>query len=533
MKILLVSPCSDKDVAQRTYLSPPLGVVRLTGFLSAKGHEAEYFDPNLCHITDTDTTFDDILTKKSWDIIGFSVLEETLLNDLMGMYHAKKTCPTARIIAGGIEAQFNYQTILDKSPCEIVVIGEGEIPILQLANGEPLEQISGIVIKNNARPLSQELFNEATSTISWEKLPYEDYWDYYMGVYSDAPPPQVSEAIHTVRVFSRNRCPIGCKYCSSTNQLTWGSDSKVPVLSATEDNLISVVDRIVGAHPRVQTIYFTDDDFCINKRSVIRFCEKVVETRDYGDLTFLCFARITDLTEEMVAWMAKANFRQLNIGVESFSQVVLEEVGKICDADRIHPGLALLKRYGIKPYFNIILITPESTLDQIEYTVDNTIHYVTDGFFNAGIITAIMPLKGTAFTEEYSNYLTDIIEIPGTPFSLKKDHMIWAKDPIVRDLQHRYNENVGNEVEQRSLEDGIVHQSPQNISLIKLQFIKELIAKIRKEHGLPTVPAVPTPEAARVAIGEALSEPYDISIETKVDVVEDETGAPDVGFGHL
>jgi radical SAM superfamily enzyme YgiQ (UPF0313 family) len=533
VKILFVSPCSDKDVAQRTYLSPPLGVVRLAGYLAAKGHAAEYYDPNLFQITETGPTFDDVLTKEPWDIIGFSVLEETLLNDIMGMYHAKKVCPSARIIAGGIEAQFNYQTILDKSPCEIVIIGEGEIPVLMLANEDTLEKIPGIVFKNNAKPLSQELFNEATSTISWETLPYEEYWDYYLGVYSDSPPPLVSEAIHTVRVFSRNRCPIGCKYCSSTNQLTWGSDAKVPVLSATEDNLISVVDRIVGAHPRVQTIYFTDDDFCINKRSVIRFCEKVVQNRGYGDLTFLCFARITDLTEEMVSWMARANFRQLNIGVESFSQTVLEEIGKICDADRIHKGLALLKRYGVKPYFNIILITPESTLDQIEYTVDNAIHYVMDSYFNAGIITAIMPLKGTAFAEEYSDYLTDLEAIPGTPYTIKKDHMIWAKDPITRQLQEHYNDGIGTEVEQRTLEDGIVHKSAQNVSLIKLRFMKTLIKEIREEHGLKSLPAVAEPEAISASVGESLAKSEPIAAAPSAEATENNADAPDAGFGHL
>ena len=75
-------------------------------------------------------------------------------------------------------------------------------------------------------------------------------------------------------------------------------------------------------------------DFAINKPSVIRFCKQVIE-QDFGNLAFMCFARITDLNEEVIQWMSKANFCKLNIGVESFSQRVLNEVGKRCDVKEI------------------------------------------------------------------------------------------------------------------------------------------------------------------------------------------------------
>jgi len=327
MKILLVSPCSDEGIFDRSFMAPPLGVLRLAGFLNGRGHVAEFFDPNIHRVSQPRTTLEEKLQEKDWDIIGFSLLDETLVKDLENIHLASRMVPGAQLVAGGIEAQFNYQTVLDKSPCNIVVLGEGEIPILMMANGEPLHEIPGIVYKNNAVPLSAELFNEATDAIHWEDIPYERYWDFYVQKYGGSMTVENEREVHTVRVFSRNRCPIACKFCSSTNQLTWGADAKVPVISATGEMLISVIDRIVEAHPRVKTIYLTDDDFCINKRDVIRFCQRVVE-RNYQDLSFLCFARVTDLNDELLGWMKKANFRRLNIGVDSFSDDVLVEMGK-------------------------------------------------------------------------------------------------------------------------------------------------------------------------------------------------------------
>ena len=215
-KILLISPDSGVIATERQYFAPPLGVMRLAGYLNSKGHEAEYYDPNLYACNGMGPTLQDKFSEQAWDFIGFSVLDETLIQDIQNMYSAQKLCPQALIVAGGIEAQFNYQTLLDKTPCRIVVLGEGESPLVMLADGEPWETIPGIVIKNMAVAMSEELFNEATQVIPWETINYEDYWDVYASMYGDQWNDEIEAEVNTVRIFSRNRCPIGCKFCSST-----------------------------------------------------------------------------------------------------------------------------------------------------------------------------------------------------------------------------------------------------------------------------------------------------------------------------
>ncbi|SVD93456.1 uncharacterized protein METZ01_LOCUS446310, partial [marine metagenome] len=184
-RILLISPDSGTFSAERQYFAPPLGVMRLAGYLNAHGHRAEYYDPNLFTCTGSGPSLEDKLREDNWDFIGFSVLDETLVQDIENIYLARSTNPDSLIVAGGIEAQFNYQTLLDKAPCRIVVLGEGELPMRMLADGEPWENIPGIVIKNMAVALSQEIFNEATMAIPWEDINYEDYWDVYVKLYED------------------------------------------------------------------------------------------------------------------------------------------------------------------------------------------------------------------------------------------------------------------------------------------------------------------------------------------------------------
>jgi radical SAM superfamily enzyme YgiQ (UPF0313 family) len=513
MKILVVSPCSEKHMADKYFMSPAPGIVRLAGFLKGKGFDAEWFDPNLQIVTGRGATLEDTLRRTDWDIVGFSCLDETLPTDIQNMYLAHRLRPKALIVAGGIEAQFNYQTILDKTPARIVIIGEGEIPMLMLAQGKPWQDIPGIVIKNAAQPLSQELFNEVTLSIPWEELPYEAYWDHYVAKYGAKMTPTNEQEIHTVRVFSRNRCPIGCKFCSSTNQLTWGSGETVPVLSATEDNLIEIVKRVRKGHPRVKTVYLTDDDFVINKRSVVRFCQKVVE-EDFGDLTFMCFARATDLNREVLTWMKRANFRRLVIGVESFSQPVLDDMNKRCDAEEIHSALELCKEIGIKPHINIILVTPKATLRDIEISIDCTLYYLKQDYVYAGVISAIRPLKGTDYHEEYANYLTQVVPIPGTKYHLKIDDMIWAEDPHVREVQEQYWNGIDAEVFRQVETAGIVHPTGDNVAEFSLMFMRKLIRDVRRKYGLP---APHVPEVERFRLPE-IERAFDAYIEERSEV---------------
>ena len=114
------------------------------------------------------------------------------------MLLAREIHSDALIVAGGIEAQFNYQTILDKSPAQVCITSEGEVPLSMLCDGKPIQEIPGIIWKNKAVALSQEPFIEATETFEWEMNAYEDYWDYYLAKYGDKATPENLQEIHTV-----------------------------------------------------------------------------------------------------------------------------------------------------------------------------------------------------------------------------------------------------------------------------------------------------------------------------------------------
>jgi len=68
-KILFISPDSGKASSLTQYHAPPLGVVRLAGYLTSKGHYAEYFDPNLYACNKKGLSLKETIDKENWDII--------------------------------------------------------------------------------------------------------------------------------------------------------------------------------------------------------------------------------------------------------------------------------------------------------------------------------------------------------------------------------------------------------------------------------------------------------------------------------
>lgn len=482
--ILLIAPTAGRDSSKTKWLSPCIGIYRIAGYLKKHGHYAECLDLNLAIALQNPSCLEDKLQEKKWDIIGFSVLEESLPVDISNMHIASKLCPEAMLVAGGVEAQNNYQNIMDKSPCRICILGEGELPMVAIANDTPLHEIPGVVFKTLAKPLDEEDFWDVTESMCYEQIPYEEYWDYYVGLYEGDLTPENSQRIHTVRVFTRNYCPMGCKFCCSTNQLNDASGQKsVKVIDIIDDRLVALVQDILRSHPRTETIYFTDDNFCIDTKKVHSFCNRVLELGI--NTSFICFSRLDNLDEETIALMAKAGFRVVNTGLESFSKELLEKYGKKLDYDRAMRTLDLFTKYNIVPLTSVILCGPEATLDDVEMTVTKLYSLVESGRVEAGVNVACQPYKGSTFHEQYHDVEVEVVQIPGTDHLIRREYFIRSQDPEVRELQYRFLERYPAAVHQAHEQGNIAHMTSSAQALLKLSLLRVLIEEIIVERDDP------------------------------------------------
>ncbi len=107
--------------------------------------------------------------------------------------------------------------------------------------------------------------------------------------------------------------------------------------------------------------------------------------------------------------------------------------------------------------------------------------YAKDSFFHVGITLAIKPLKGTDYFEEYTNFMSRIVEIPNTQYKVKVDDLIFAKDPKVKMLQLRYWDEIDDYIQSQQEKRSIKHQVASNLSLIKLELLSKLIDEIENQ----------------------------------------------------
>jgi hypothetical protein len=109
--ILLVPPTSTHQISMSKWLHPNLGVERLAAYLRKNGHYAETFDVNLWKTLGTGNgkdklTLEQKFEERRWDVVGFSVYEATMANDIANMLKAEKLARGALIVAGGHAALF-------------------------------------------------------------------------------------------------------------------------------------------------------------------------------------------------------------------------------------------------------------------------------------------------------------------------------------------------------------------------------------------------------------------------------------------
>ena len=418
---LLIGPYDPKG-GEYTFLAPPLGVWRLAGVLRRHGFAATVFDPN-CTDGAPEAALADLLRVDPWTVIGVSTTGMTLAHDLALAHLARRLCPGACIVAGGMEATFNVERVLDLGPFDCVVLGEGEQPLIEL--GQRLQSGSNLAgIAGTARRLEDgridrcpgpamtgEQLRDAIFETPYEDMPYGTYWARLEQAYGVGGLPVKAERearlaeIRSVRLITLNYCPMGCTFCSSTNFLhaaQGGQTARIARLD--EEGCLSMLKRIVRAHPRVRTVIFQDDIFAFTKDPrILALCQAILDAKAAGDLPaalqFISTNRIDAMTVERLHAMHAAGFRVLGFGIESFSPNVLREFNKAAIVPFISPMLEAALTLGITPFLDMILTSPRCDLADLAENIRGALRWIEAGC-EVGVYPYVVPFSGAAMASD-------------------------------------------------------------------------------------------------------------------------------------
>jgi anaerobic magnesium-protoporphyrin IX monomethyl ester cyclase len=357
MRVLLVNPpwvIRSRTNVWRNVASimPPLGVAWLAAVLEQEGHAVSILDAHAERLT-VDQVAPWIRARGGFDLVGITATTPLIGNALEIARQVKREWPGVRMVLGGVHPTVLPAEVLAEPAVDVVVRGEGENTLREIAAESPLEAIQGIsyrrdgqVVHNPDRELIPEL----------DSLPLPAYHLLPMGKYR--PAAGAAKRTPATSVLATRGCPGRCTFCYRVfgNRLRFRSGRRV----AEEVQLLQ--DRY-----GIREICFYDDTFTAVPREVRAFCAAIQDLK--LDLTWSCFTRIDAFHEETFRMMKDAGCHQVMVGVESASAVILKNINKRINVEKVEHTVHAMQRLGLEVRAAFMLGNPGETEETLEENI--------------------------------------------------------------------------------------------------------------------------------------------------------------------
>jgi radical SAM superfamily enzyme YgiQ (UPF0313 family) len=183
-------------------LFPPLGLAYMAAVLEQNGFEVKIFDCPVCEF-DHDKLKAELESYQP-TMVGIGSMTPTIESALKSARLTKEVCPDAKVLMGGPHATFAGEEILaSEKAVDIIVRGEGEETIVELAKQLPIGEVKGVTFRKNNqivqtanRPYIQDL--DSLPLPAYKYLPMEKY---------------NITGRNLLSIISSRGCPYQCPFC--------------------------------------------------------------------------------------------------------------------------------------------------------------------------------------------------------------------------------------------------------------------------------------------------------------------------------
>jgi len=217
----------------------------------------------------------------------------------------------------------------------------------------------------------------------------------------------------------------------------------------------------------IDAFIISDDTFCLNRKWVLDFCVQLNES-NLG-LKWMCNARVNLVDEEILQALKKAGCITIGFGIESGSDLILNELNKKTTRKRIDSALSLTKKFGFKILTYLIIGSPSDTVETVTQTIELLKKHKLSGGFNY-----LTPIPGTKL---FNKYCPDQNKLTTDELLMKWSK--WQDYPMV---------NLTNSLTTQELIH-LKNKAEMNLNiyrLLTLTFFRDLKAKVKK-RGLKSV----------------------------------------------
>ena len=362
MNVLFVYSLDDIQSPAKPLRSPEqiqFGVSYISAVLKAGGHRTSLVVTGRALGRNRHKALDRRLAEFEPGLVCFSAISTEYDVIVDAARHVQARRPDAFLVAGGTHISLNADEDMLKI-FDAICIGEGEQPVLELAEklagGGGPSRIQNLWIrrgdtveKNPTRPFLQDL--DALP------LPDRDLWTEWTAEQPDA----------RHMVLLGRGCPFQCTYCSNHALKKLASGPYVRFRSP--ENILAEVRQLAQTHPDKHEIYLEVESFTVKPDWAIELCDALARfnVERTEPLSFGVNVRVTPNVDfdALFAAARRANFRFINVGLESGSQRVRREVlNRNYSNDDVLAAVQAARKHGLKIcFFNIVGLPGETEAD--------------------------------------------------------------------------------------------------------------------------------------------------------------------------
>lgn len=328
---------------------PPLSLLHLAGALQNEGYKVRIFDMRL----------ENYRNLKVGSPLFVGITSMSGLQIKYGLEFAKKihsSNPQCPIIWGGVHPTLLPEQTASSRYVDIVVRGEGEATIVELANklstGHSIEKVKGITYDLDGRIVSTPDREFIDLDMLPPILPY-DLLD------KEGYPSLKAGRIH---IQTSRGCPHQCEFCYNSifNKSKWRCKSPAIVLDEIE--------HILREFPNVKIIDIIDDNFFVSAKRVQEICQGLIDRKIGVPWRANCrFDYMANYDKDFVNLLEQSKCVELNFGAETGSERLLSLIKKDVTGSQMIKALENLRTWApsIEPYIFWMSGLPTETKEDL------------------------------------------------------------------------------------------------------------------------------------------------------------------------
>jgi len=275
--------------------------------------------------------------------------------------YVREQNPSLPLVWGGVHPTLLPDQTASSSYVDIVVRGEGELTVKDLANAlalnQPLDDVSGITYLFNGSIKS----NPDGKLINLDAIPIALPYDLLQ---IKRYPSVKSGRFH---IQTSRGCPNRCGFCynSSFNKKRWRAKSANRVLDEIE--------YILNRFPNIKIIDPIDDNFFVDETRVNEICHGILDRKlDFQWRANCRFDYLSIYGKDFLGLLEKAGCVELDFGGESGSERLQKLICKDVTASQMLRGIENLGLFApsIEPYVSWMSGLPGETDEDLNQTFD-------------------------------------------------------------------------------------------------------------------------------------------------------------------